>query len=61
VPEPKLRRKFAAVPDGFIVALKAHLKAVEGALGVFHIEEVRLQHSSILRRRAPSSVNFDPH
>ena len=40
--EPKRRSKFFAVRDRFVIERKTHLEAVEGALGVFHIEVVRL-------------------
>ena len=57
---PKRGCKLLAVLDRFLVKRKAHLEAVERALGGFHIEKIRVQHSAtVYARRAPSSVHFD--
>jgi hypothetical protein len=57
---PQGRRKFFAVLDSLTVKRKAHLKPVNSANGVFHIEVKRPhQHPGTLHDVRLPSVQFD--
>jgi hypothetical protein len=57
---PKRRRKFFAVLDSLTVKRKAHLKPVNSANGVFHIEvKLPYQHPGTLHDVRLPSVQFD--
>ena len=48
MPVPKLRRKFLAVPDHFLIIRKAHFESVERANRVFYVEIERPLHFGTL-------------